>query len=314
MTEINLCMITDNNYVMPTAVAMTSAIQNKKEHNIYHFYVLVNDISPENAERLMQMRRSDVKIDLIEVDVSKYANINVKTHVPQSAAVKFDIPNIIKKDKVLYIDGDIIVCQDLEELYSTDLEDKLVAGVRDMVGELKQHFNQAVGCEKYFNSGVLLLNLKKLRKGNYTDLLIAAKKEHPQWRCMDQDAFNYVLSTKTKWLDVKYNNMMALYKHNEYALEAINDFYNVHYATEQDLEKDTVIIHLAGTPWQRPWKYKEGAFCALWDTYYAQSPFKDIVLERERFTRPVRTAQKTEEKVFKVSLFGFIPLLSIEDK
>ena len=278
--EINICMITDNNYVIPTAVAMTSAIQNKAPHNIYHFYLLINEVAPDNLSRLEQLHRQDVKIDFIKVDASKYKKINVKTHVPQSAALKFDIPNIIKADKCLYIDGDIIVCKDLEQLYSIDLGNHMVGAVRDMGGELGQKFNIAVGCTKYFNSGVLLLNLDKMRDANCTEQLIKAKMEHPQWKCMDQDAFNFVLSFTTKWLDVKYNSMMALYHSYGYNIKRINKFYKTKYKSESDLEKDSVIIHLAGEAGQRPWKVSNGAFGQLWDKYYELSPYKDTVLQR----------------------------------
>ncbi|MBR1840964.1 MAG: glycosyltransferase family 8 protein [Alphaproteobacteria bacterium] len=312
-SEINICMITDNNYVIPTAVAMTSAICNKSSDSVYHFYLLINDVSADDLRRLSVLRRKDVKIDFIEVDASKYDKINVKTHVPKSAALKFDIPNTIKTDKVLYIDGDIIVCQDLEELYAIDLEDKIVGGVRDMVGELKQHFNQTVGCEKYFNSGVLLLDLKKMRDQNCSDLLIAAKMEHPQWKCMDQDAFNYVLNSKTKWIGVENNSMLALYQGCDYKIEEINDFYNVRYKSYEQLIKNSKIIHMAGKAAQRPWKVSNGTFGELWDSYYKQSPYKDIVLQRGVYCAS-KKKERLAAKIKKYTLFGFIPLFTIEEK
>lgn len=303
-------MITDNNYVVPTAVAMTSAIRNKASHNIYHFYLLINEVTPDNLDRLAQLRRDDVKIDFIEVDASKYSKINVKTHVPQSAALKFDIPDIIKTNKVLYIDGDIIVCKDLEELYCTDLRDYTVAAVRDMGGELKQKFNEKVGVKKYFNSGVLLLNLKKMRDLNCSAQLIKAKIDHPEWKCMDQDAFNFVLSSNTKWLDVKYNSMMALYRSYNYNIKQINKFYKTKYKKEISLEKDSVIIHLAGEAGQRPWKVSNGAFGKIWDEYYRLSPYHNVILQRGiYYPRKVYLGHRITYK-----LFSFIPLLSIEEK
>ena len=310
---INICMITDNNYVIPTAVGMTSAILNKNDNSIYHFILLLNGVSDDNKSKLLQLKSKNVLIDFIDVSSDKYSAINVQTHVPVSALLKFDIPNLISENKILYIDGDVIIQKDLTELYYTDIKQYSLAAVRDMGGELLQKFNEKVGVSKYFNSGVMLLNLERLRKDNISEKLILAKKNNPQWKCMDQDALNYVLSSSTKWIDVKYNSMIALYKAYNYDIEEVNDFYKSNYKTYNRLEKDSIIIHLAGESKQRPWKVIGGAFCSLWDEYYKKSPFKNKILHRELYkTKNVKVEKGKEIKTYK--LLNFIPILSIERK
>ena len=173
---INICMITDNNYVIPTAVGMTSAILNKNDNSIYHFILLLNGVSDDNKSKLLQLKSKNVLIDFIDVSSDKYSAINVQTHVPVSALLKFDIPNLISENKILYIDGDVIIQKDLTELYYTDIKQYSLAAVRDMGGELLQKFNEKVGVSKYFNSGVMLLNLERWRKDNISEKLILAKK------------------------------------------------------------------------------------------------------------------------------------------
>lgn len=318
-SKINICMITDNNYVIPTAVAMTSAIENKNKSSHYHFYLLLNNVSDDNKNKLLELKRNNVSIDFIEVNNDKYSSIMVKTHVPTSALLKFDIPNLIYENKILYIDGDIIVQKDLSKLYNINIQKYSLASVRDMGGELKQKFNSKVGTNKYFNSGVLLLNLDYLRKNNISEKLILAKKNNPQWKCMDQDAFNYVLNSSTKWIDVKYNSMIALYKSYGYNIKEINDFYETKYKTYSNFENNSVIIHLAGESGQRPWKVSNGAFGSLWDKYYKLSPFKNNVLKRGLYKSKNISKIKSETYKFhkiicKYKLFNFIPLLSIEEK
>ena len=306
-------MITDNNYVIPTAVGMTSAILNKNDNSIYHFILLLNGVSDDNKSKLLQLKSKNVLIDFIDVSSDKYSAINVQTHVQVSALLKFDIPNLISENKILYIDGDVIIQKDLTELYYTDIKQYSLAAVRDMGGELLQKFNEKVGVSKYFNSGVMLLNLERWRKDNISEKLILAKKNNPQWKCMDQDALNYVLSSSTKWIDVKYNSMIALYKAYNYDIEEVNDFYKSNYKTYNRLEKDSIIIHLAGESKQRPWKVIGGAFCSLWDEYYKKSPFKNKILNRELYkTKNVKAEKGKEIKTYK--LLNFIPILSIEKK
>ena len=84
------------------------------------------------------------------------------------------------------------------------------------------------------------------------------------------------------------------------------------YKRESNLEKDSVIIHLAGEAWQRPWKVSNGAFGQLWDKYYELSPYKDTVLQRGIYHPKVKIYSTDTKTSYK--LFGILPILSIEDK
>ncbi len=317
MHEVNICMITDNNYVIPTAVAITSAVCHKNAESVYHFYLLVAGVSRFNRERLAKLAADKVKIDFIETDTAKYDQIQVKTHVPHSAALKFDLASVLNADKVLYIDGDILVRCDLREFYATGLDGFLVAAVRDMGGELKQHFHEKTGVEKYFNSGVMLLNLKEMRQENCGEKLLAAKKEHPEWRCMDQDAFNFVFKDRVKWVALKYNAMIPLYRAYGYTQQEINSFYGTDYADDGEMQSDAALIHFAGESSYRPWKVLNGTFGDLWDEYYRRSPFAGISLNRRLMvpvpapksvaaqTKPQPVKQFCSQKYY---LFGFLPL------
>ncbi len=330
MAEINICMITDNNYVIPTAVAITSAISHKKDTSVYHFYLLVNNISNFNRKQLEKLAGEQVVIDFIETDIAKYESIMVKTHVSQAAALKFDVPNIIGCDRILYIDGDILVREDLEELFNVDMEDCLIAAVRDMGGEVKLHFNDLLGTENYFNSGVMLLDLAGLRRGDYPVKLEKAKRENPQWKCMDQDAFNFVFKDRVKWLDVRYNAMIPQYRMHRFSQSEINRFYGVEYDDENEMQSDAAIIHFAGESGTRPWKVVNGTFGDLWDAYYRQSPYRDISLNRSLTAGirpqggvtsynlfgcvPLWKRKRCTNGDFRFYLFGFIPMFRIKNK
>lgn len=317
MREVNICMITDNNYVIPTAVAITSAVCHKDPETVYHFYLLVAGVSRFNRERLAMLAADKVKIDFIETDTAKYDQIRVKSHVPQSAALKFDLASVLDTDKVLYMDGDVLVRSDLGKFYDTALEGFWIAAVRDMGGELKKRFHEKTGVEKYFNSGVMLLNLKEMRRENCGEKLLTAKTEHPGWQCMDQDAFNFVFKDRVKWAAVKYNAMIPLYRAYGYGQQEINSFYGTDYADEYEMQNDAVLVHFAGESRYRPWKVLNGTFGDLWDEYYRRSPFAGISLNRRLEVpapapRPavVRTKPQPEKRFCsqKYYLFGFLPL------
>ena len=277
LEDINICLILDNNYVIPTIVAITSAILNKDTSSIYNFYLIVDNLSKENIAKIKQLEQKKVNINIINTDISKYKNIFVHTHVSKTACLKFDIPNLLNLDKVLYLDGDIIVRKDLKDLYKKDISNYYLAAGRDMGGELGQHFNTTIGVEKYFNSGILLLNLDKIRRENLSKQFIEIKLAHPDWVCMDQDTLNYVMSKNTLWLDVKYNCMLPLYNNPQYnySIEDINSFYGSDYTNKLELEYDAKIIHLAGESELRPWKCKNGTYQKIWDYFYSMSPLNE---------------------------------------
>ena len=104
----------------------------------------------------------------------------------------FDLP-----DKVIYLDVDTVINNDLAELYNQDIEDYEVGVVRDVF-----IFGQRLH-KTYFNSGVLLMNMKKIKQTGYlekTRELCRTKK----MLFLDQDALNYAVTSK-KILDKKFN-------------------------------------------------------------------------------------------------------------
>jgi lipopolysaccharide biosynthesis glycosyltransferase len=129
-----------------------------------------------------------------------------------------------KYKKVLYLDGDMIIKRDIAELFKEDIEGYFLAACRDvdMAGvyssnlvaaentinpKMKKHIDTVVKLKdpySYFQAGVLLLNLKEMRKLYTTKeyLDIAAKQ---RWEYLDQDILNYIAQGKVKYLDQRWN-------------------------------------------------------------------------------------------------------------
>lgn len=144
----------------------------------------------------------------------------------------FYIPKEI--DKILYLDTDIICLGDIKELYDMSFEDKTWIAVEDKF--VSQNHLESIGISKqhkYINSGVLLINLKKLRK-NYKekDFLEIIVNNSKDWIYPDQDFINKVFSDDIKVIQSKYN------------LLAKGENYN-------DIKEKPLIIHYAGCV--KPW-------------------------------------------------------------
>lgn len=199
-TDVNICMITDDNYIMPTAVAIHSMIVNKGSEK-YNFYIITSNLSDNSENEFKKFERDDVSVTIIREDADKrFSGLHQFTKdsicvASISALLKFLIPDLLSSlDKVLYLDGDLIVQKDLYELYSIDLEDNYVAAVPDSSNLYwKNNFNTIV--RNYFNSGVMVLNLKKMRENNIKDVLIETKRNLTDTSLMDQNVFNIVFES-----------------------------------------------------------------------------------------------------------------------
>ncbi len=241
---INIAFITDNNYLMPTSVAIRSLIDHTKETDITLYIISDLELDKRWKDEMIRGLKKGMRCYFICAG-EKITSIDA-THirVTKTALLKFWLPELLPElDKVLYLDGDIIVKNDITELYMLNVEPYYAAVVKDMLVYRNNHI-QEIGVSNYFNSGVMLLNLKKLRKDKVREKLLEAKKKDDICEYMDQDAFNVVFDNEVLFIHPKYNHIAVT--ETIYSLKEIQDFYEV---VDWD---ETVILHLAGLA--KPWE------------------------------------------------------------
>lgn len=311
MKEIEVCVIADDGYTIPTAVMLTSLKCNKNPEVLCRVHYISSGIGAFNKSKIKELESEDFKVVFYESDEAAFSDIVIKSHVSRAALLKFNICDILSTvDKVLYVDGDIIVKGDVTELYDIELGNNYAATVRDMGGELYKKFNERIGIKEYFNSGVLLMNLKRMRQDNLSKVLLDTKLNLPATcTCMDQDAFNKVFSGNCVYLPVKYNSMIPLYRNRtyNYSIEQVNEFYGVNYSSYEELDDDSIILHMAGEGRYRPWAVYNGTFGNVWQMYYDKSPYAKMELRRVFYDivdakkQPVQASRPAQPKPAPVS-------------
>ena len=285
--KVNLCFLADDNYVMQTVVTINSIFLNKNDDTLYDIYVILNNGSEENIKKIKEMENSSFKINIIKIDKMKELfkfDIEEISASP-TAICKFYIPEILSDlDRVLYMDGDIIVTNDLLELYNIDIGDNYVGAVKDTCGlsrSLNKLFKKNVF---YFNSGVMIMNLKKMRENNISDSLMDYRINGYNYM-MDQDSLNYVLKDKVMELPFIYNTQLCCiddvkrYDSNK-QMSVLQEYFNLQYDVSkfEEIVNKAQILHYSGT--LKPWNKANVAESDLWVYYYYKSPFKDIVLKK----------------------------------
>lgn len=249
---INIVFITNNEYVYPTVVAINSVVRNALNPSDLRIFVLGDRLSASNIKLLKHICGAQLTIIPSEHLIAKYSSINTERHVSPSALLKFFIPQIFGDlDRILYLDGDIVVQGDLTELYDTDIKDVYGAVIKDTLCALDRKYMDEVQIHNdlYFNSGVMLLNLAKMRSDNITEKMLDYRlgvKQH----FMDQDAFNAVIGHNVKYVSYKYNFL------NYYLTVMSPDELAAFFGEDLpqnpiDLYRSCTILHLGGR--EKPW-------------------------------------------------------------
>ena len=303
--SIPVVFITDNGYVVPTSVAITSLICNKKPTTKYSIFILTNELSKENEQRFKSFNSDDIKLEVITVSTAELEGLhkyedNTICQATPAALLKFKLPMIFGScKKIIYLDGDILVQNDLSDLYSEDISGYYVAAVHD-TGKLYHNKEIYKQIPSYFNSGVMLLNLEKCREDNMTEKLIEEKRRSTDNSLMDQNVLNIVFSGHVKIIDIKYNFLIlnltrasAMFK-----FEELNKLFNTNYKNLSDIEKHACVLHFSSK--DKPWKFYDGPYSKEWYNYFLKSPHKDAFLIRSKFV--LNEFNSTQRKALIVEL------------
>lgn len=218
---MNIICGIDDRFVQPCAVLMTSIFENNKHEKI-KFHVVTQGLKTENVETLAAIAESYNQIliiDIIDSNILSKCPIKTKDHVSLATYNRLLIPEILSEDedKCLYLDGDMIVDGDISELYNTDLNNKAAGVVVDQSANDIRHFNRLNYSyeKKYFNAGMMLINLNVWRRLDLTNKLFEyIESNNSNLLFHDQDALNFVLKDLTIYLPLKYNVQFSFFFKN----------------------------------------------------------------------------------------------------
>ena len=284
---VAIAFICDDGYVMPTCVAITSLLCSKKPETIYDIHIVCASLSQESQQIFRQFESSTTKIHIITQSADRFADLHVFAEdsycvATPAALLKFVLPELLQTyDKVLYLDGDLLVREDLTSLFHTELKDAYLAAVTDSGNMyLRSKYREQV--QHYFNSGVMLLNLAQMRQDHLTDTLIRAKAEQKDSTLMDQNIFNCVCDGRTVRLPVRYNFLPInlLRTADQWTMPQLNELYGTVYANQRELFTDAAIIHFASK--DKPWKDDSVAFADDWYRCYYRAPIAHPLVRSHR--------------------------------
>ncbi len=211
----------DDSYAPFLATALTSAIDNSSPRRHYRAIVLYQELSVENRARLTRLATEHFEIVCMpmrsgtESITDRMSNRLRCDYFTLTIYFRLFIPAMFPEfDKGIYIDSDVVLRGDLAELFDIDIGDNLIGACPDFsvmrVPPLVKYIENAVGVKKqeYINSGVLLMNLKKLREVELDrHFLTLLNTYHFDCIAPDQDYLNAICSGKIFYLDACWDAM-----------------------------------------------------------------------------------------------------------
>lgn len=239
---------TNDNYAQHLAVMLTSLLKNNKKDHPFHIYILYGDLTDVNIKKLERtIKRFSAVVTFLKVDVHLVEDfalsMGAQNYISKEAYYRIMIPDLLGEEisKALYLDCDMIVRTDLSKLWKINIDSYDLAAVDESRVLPEQDrgtrmYRLSLPSESYyFNSGLLLINLKRWREQKISSQVIQFIKANPEkLALLDQDALNAVLYNRWLRLDDKWN-------------------YTTSHCAELPLEK-AAILHFTGP--DKPWNSK----------------------------------------------------------
>jgi lipopolysaccharide biosynthesis glycosyltransferase len=254
LDPIRLFFATNDAYAQHLATCLVSLLQNTP-HRQFEAIVAATgllDLTKVKLSTTLQQFRN-LNYIIKDVDISRFAlTFPVSEHISIETYIRFFIADLVDANimKILYMDCDTVAVGSVDELWETNVSECLFAAVEDPAADRWADLNIPRE-HKYFNAGVLLINLSKWRTLGFGNILIRYMEERKgKLKFWDQDALNACAYDKWSELPYRWNFQVRVYQE----VRA-----NVHLKMSyQQVRKEAVIakiLHYNGAA--KPWVFQQ---------------------------------------------------------
>lgn len=293
---INIALGFDGNFAPYAATTIKSILLHNKDVT---FYLMYDNLKKSDIKKISSMIESHNE-HYHWIDMSgEFNNLFTGNWKSKTLYFPLKLPSICKDDRVLFLDADTFVLGDLTGFYNHNLDGYYLAAVNDygMISDLKTDNKLKLAdktvdikeyyanirkwnntdMQRYFNSGMLLMNLVEMRKNNVEEQMIDSLK-YNLFAFPDQDCINYVCHDHVKIVEPKYN-FMVIFKSTWSRVEEETKEKLMPYKTETERP---LIIHYLLKPWRKP--NAALPFSQEYNGVKAMTPYKYSFTKQEFFS------------------------------
>lgn len=274
--EIPVFFASDDNYIPCLAVAIHSLEKNASKKNNYKLIILHSGMSEKGKQEIKEFEQENIKIDFkdisnIENDLKDDLALRLRDYYSSTIYYRIFIGSLFPEyHKAVYIDSDVVLLDDIANLYNTDLDGNIIGAIPDgVVHDSKKlqdyvEVNDGVENKKYFNSGVLVIDLDKFRETRVEERFVRIlTKYNCDTIAPDQDYLNILCKDKVKYLPLSWDKMPDYCEHLD--------------------EKDLHLIHY--NMFRKPWHYRDVEYSDIFWKYAKETKYYDeLKKELESYT------------------------------
>lgn len=280
--EINIAFGFDSLY-LPHAAAVVSSIVRQSGDAGFHF-VILHDGVERGLQVTLEAQAPSSRFSWIDIEQFELPHFQDRDYISRASLNRFGLEKLAPAecDRIIYLDADLIVTGDLRELWNADMEGAAIGAVADVY--INSSNNEAPPFWKtwdlpegrYFNSGVLLIDLKQVRaRCDFSRAMAFVAENGDRLPYRDQDALNWVYWNKWQPLPVKWNVQ------TQHAL----DWFQQYLPDDMRLGATRPgVVHYTG--WEKPWSRK--GFHPWWWLYWdaiGRTPYLNHVADLHGVSR-----------------------------
>ena len=286
-TIIAVSYATDNKYIYPTIVAMTSLVYYAGPNTFYNIYILHTGDFKEQSKKFLNtvQEKYPDKCSIFYFNMeNKYKGLSLNFRINTPAYYRLSLPELLPDvDRIIWLDGDTIVFDDLTELIKIDMKGNIIMGFLDSVPDAIKNFGfktPTVVC-----SGVLLMDLNGIRKYGYSKKIEEfISKNRNNLKQQDQTIINVVFQDRIAPIPPKYgiwawSEKAVAKKHNDKQWPHLK--YN---ETElfEAIDHPAIVHFIWPKPfWRKPTRFDKewwdfARLTGYYDDIYNKSPIPNI--------------------------------------
>jgi lipopolysaccharide biosynthesis glycosyltransferase len=254
MSQFHVACATEGDYVAHSATMLHSLLASTTDASLNVHYLHGPAFRPADEDLLAEMvERMGGSITFMTVPDDLCRGLPAEGFTGKATWYRIFLPDLFPDlDRVLFLDLDLIVIESLRGLWETDLAGHLVAAVTNV---LPHHYADALAVagfdsRTYFNAGVLLMDLAKMRTEGSTHAMVDYGVSNADRLVLrDQDALNAVLGDRRLALAPRWNCMNSFFVY-PWSAEIFDP------TDLEEAKRNPAVRHFEGPGINKPWHYR----------------------------------------------------------
>lgn len=306
----------DNNYSHTAGALIQSIVDHSDNENKYELFLFCDQVTGNNKKNLASIIENRENFRIRFVDTSALfdsSQMHTSEYFTAATYARLFIPTVLRNyERVVFIDSDMVVEDDVAKLHKIDLGGKKLGAVKDLVMEgfvkfkhelpkkFKGHTAESYLIEylgmknpdNYFQAGLLIMDIEKIKSDLVCEKMVRTIYEKKYWY-HDQDILNKVFEGEVCYIDMSWN----VYHGNGTTERFFPNLKLKSYLSFLEARRNLKAVHFAGD--QKPWINPDVDYADLFFKNISKTPWSSLYIK----ALPEDLAKKELNEIKRHTLF-----------